>query len=351
MLLKSITLQNFRSYSKSEFSFNEGMTLIVGPNTSGKTNIIEAIWFLATGGSFRAEKDTEVIAFGKDIARIAAEVENNNGDARLEVVLTSDKLKRYTVNGVARRRLDFVGNIVCVLFSPLDLDIITGSPSLRRRFLDEVLIQVDKRYWLARTSYDKALRQRNALLERARDTGKRDEKNFLYWDDLLIEHGQTITKKREELIFFLNEQKKEVFPFQIVYDKNIISKDRLAQYYQAEMGAGVTLVGPHRDDFSLYMFDPPAGGQVAMHNMKLFGSRGQQRLAVLQLLLLELSFIEQTIGERPLLLLDDIFSELDEEHIHHVLEVISKQQTILTTTHKEFIDKHLLKSMDVIELQ
>jgi|SRR3989344_5287479 len=347
MILKHLSLQNFRSHTKSKFDFNPGTTLIVGPNTSGKTNLIEAIWFLATGGSMRAEKDTETISFGKNIARITAEVENSNGDTRLEVVLTADKLKRYSVNGVARRRLDFVGNMVCVLFSPLDLDIVSGSPSLRRRFLDETLIQVDKKYWVARTSYDKALRQRNALLEQARETGNRDEKNFAYWDDLLIEQGLTITQKREELIGFFNDQKKEVFPFHIVYDKSTISKDRLVQYYQAEMGSAVTLVGPHRDDFSIHMF----GKGDSTHNVKLFGSRGQQRLAVLQLLLLELSFIEQTIGERPVLLLDDIFSELDEGHIHHVTSLLTTQQTIMTTTHKEFIEPKLLKEITVVELE
>ena len=347
MLLKSLSLQNFRSYTKAEFAFDKDATFIVGPNTSGKTNLIEAIYLLAIGGSFRAEKDVEMIAFGKDIGRAIGVVESNGNQTKLEVVLREDAFKKYTVNGIARRRADFAGHLVAVLFSPLDLDIIVGSPSLRRRFLNDVLEQVDREYRVAHTAYVKGLRQRNALLEEARELGRRDEKRFEYWDELLIEHGQVLTKKREGLISYCNKEEKEIFPFEAFYDKSIVSKERLLQYKEAEVGAGITLVGPHRDDFSIHMFN---NKNNATHDVKLFGSRGQQRLAILQLKLLTLTFIEQMIGERPILLLDDIFSELDNEHIHHVLQLINKQQTILTTTHEEFIEKSLRKEMDVIKL-
>ena len=182
-------------------------------------------------------------------------------------------------------------------------------------------------------------------MHRIKETGVRNEKEFAYWDNLLVIQGQKITKKREEFIQYLNSSKKEILAFNIFYDKSIISQERLLQYKDAEVGAGVTLVGPHRDDFIINL-----KSKTESHDIKFFGSRGQQRLAVLQLKVLELAYIEEKSGERPVLLLDDIFSELDESHIDLVLEMIGNQQTILTTTHEEFIPRKILKEMVVINL-
>ncbi|MDP3726709.1 MAG: DNA replication and repair protein RecF [bacterium] len=343
MILKHLALQNFRSYEKIEFIFDKALTFIIGPNTSGKTNLLEAIFLLSTGKSFRAENYTQMISFGKDLARVKGRVE----DTELEVVITNEQ-KKYMVNGVSKRRVDFAGHCSCVLFSPLDLDIIVGSPGLRRDFLDFVLEQVNREYRLALTSYAKGLRQRNALLEKTQETGIRNEKQFEYWDQILIENGGVITKERGEFIEFVNTSVKDIFDFVMFYDKSIISTERLLQYKDAEVASGVTLVGPHRDDFSVSMFN---NQRQITHDIKFFGSRGQQRLTILQLKLLQLAFIEKALGERPTLLLDDIFSELDEGHINLVLEMISNQQTIITTTHKEFLDKKALKTASVIELE
>lgn len=346
MILKNIYLQNFRSYEKSEFSF-ENTTLIVGPNTSGKTNLIEAIYLLSSGKSFRTDKDVQMLKFNKEVGRVKGEIEDNE----LEVVITNglvngkSQYKKFLVNGVAKRRVDFAANLLTVLFSPQDLDIIIDSPSLRRNFLDEVLEQVDREYRIASIAYVKALRQRNALLETTRETGIRNEKQFEYWDNLVIENGTIISSKREEFIEFANSSAKDIFDFVINYDKSLISKERLLQYKEQEVLSGVTLVGPHRDDFSVSMFN---SSRNTVHDVKFFGSRGQQRLAILQLKMLELLFIEEKLGQRPVLILDDIFSELDEGHINLIFEEIGKQQTIMTTTHKEFIPKKLLKTMKII---
>ena len=349
MYLRQLSLQNFRSYKKQDFNFSKDITVIVGPNTSGKTNFLEAIFFLSRGESFKTDKDEQVIRFGEEIARISGLV----SEVRLEVIIASGTMgrgasqKKYMVNGVVKRRLDFVSNLVAVLFSPLDLDMIVGSPILRRNFLNSVIEAVDVDYRIAYLEFTKALRQRNALLERARETGIRDEKQFEYWDNILIKSGQNVIQKREELIKFINNSQKDVFDFIIIYDKSVISKERLLQYKDQELGAGVTLVGPHRDDFSITMFD---NSLQTTHDVKFFGSRGQQRLVVLQLKLLELEFIAQKIGERPILLLDDIFSELDSGHINLVLDIINKQQTIITTTHKEFIPKKMLDKVQIVSL-
>jgi DNA replication and repair protein RecF len=348
-VLKSISLQNFRSYDKKKFNFEE-TTLVVGPNTSGKSNLVEAIYLLSTGKSFRTDKDTQMLKFTEEVGRVKGVV----NDDELEVLLTNGEVnggsqyKNFLVNGVSKRRVDFAGKLLAVLFSPQDLEIIIESPALRRNFLDEVLEQVGRDYRIASIAYAKALRQRNALLEVARETGQRNEKQFEYWDNLVIENGNIITQKREEFVNFINSSPKDIFDCVVEYDKSLVSKERLAQYEREEVAAGVTLVGPHRDDFSVSMFN---GGDKTTHNVKFYGSRGQQRLAILQLKMLQLMFIEKLLGERPLFLLDDIFSELDEGHIQLILEEIGKQQTIITTTHEEFIPRKLLKSMKIMNLQ
>ncbi len=347
-MLKSISLQNFRNYALEEFKFNADTTVVIGPNTSGKTNLIEAIFLLSSGKSFRTDKDTQMINFRHDLARVKARV----SDTELEVIITNGQVggktsqfKKFLVNGVSKRRVDFVENFPAVLFSPEDLEIIVDSPSLRRRFLDNVLEQVDREYRQAITSYTKGLRQRNALLENTRENGVRNEKQFEYWDNLIIEFGEKITKKRDELIEFINNEAKDIFDFATIYDKSVISKQRLLQYKEAEVASGVTLVGPHRDDFSVSMFN---NATKTTHDIKFYGSRGQQRLTILQLKMLELLYIEKKLGQRPVLLLDDIFSELDESHIELILEMIGLQQTIITTTHKEFIPTKVLKKMQIL---
>jgi len=348
MHLKQLSLQNFRNYKKASFNFSQNTTLIVGPNTSGKSNLIEAICFLSKGGSFRVDQDEQMVRFGEEFARVKGKTQ----DKELEVVIAQEGVggklrpfKKYLVNGVGKRKVDFVGNFFAVLFAPNDLDIITGSPSKRRDFIDHIQNQTDRDYRLALSFYEKGLRVRNALLHKAKEMRIRNDKEFAYWDSLLIVQGQKITKKREDFIKYIADSKKEILDFEIFYDKSAISKDRLLQYQDAEIGAGVTLVGPHRDDFILSLKNT-----TELHNIKFFGSRGQQRLAALQLKVLELINIEKATHEQSVLLLDDIFSELDEEHIYLVLSMLGKQQTILTTAHKEFVPKKVLNKAVVIYL-
>lgn len=347
MYLKHLSLQNFRSYSKSTFAFSEGVTVILGPNTAGKTNLLEAIHLLSTGKSFKSQQDEDLIRFDQSLARVEGNLDDETNIAVVvgkgEAFGKQNLVKKYLVNNVPKRRVDFASFLPVVFFSPVDLALVTDSPGNRRRFLDHVLEQADREYRLSLVVYEKALRQRNALLQKTRETGVRNKKLFEYWDELVILHGQRITEKREDFISMLNNTKKQVFEFSITYDKSVISKERLEQYKDAEVGAGVTLVGPHRDDLFVYMDTDK--------EVKSFGSRGQQRLAVLQLKLLEMQYIEEVLDKKPLLLLDDIFSELDSGHIELVSEMIGSNQTILTTTHKEFAGNKFLKGVDMIELK
>lgn len=353
MYLNQISLQNFRSYTKSRFVFNSQTTFILGPNTSGKSNLMEAIYLLASGKSFRAEKDANMVAFGKEIGRVSGSAEQNSEVVKLEVMVTTGmvagirtQFKKFMINGVAKRRSDFVGMLPAVIFCPSDLDIIILSPSFRREFLDSVLEQVDREYRSAKSEYDKGIRQRNALLQVVKESGRRNSKHFEYWDELVIRTGQEITKKREEFIAFINSSQKDILDIQLIYDKSVISKERLAQYEREEGFSGVTLVGPHRDDFIVNMLVKKE--RVDIRN---FGSRGQQRLAVVQLKLLQIQYIEKLLGLRPILLLDDIFSELDDDHINLVTQMITYQQTIISTTHKEFIGRSHVKDSSMIELK
>ena len=343
-MLKALSLQNFRSYKKSTFDFKD-CAIIIGPNTAGKSNLVESIFLLSTGKSFRAEKDAQMVRLGNEMGRVRAKTSGND----LEVVVTIGEVagvrtqyKRYFVNGVAKRRTDFVGNLPSVLFSPQDLELVGGSPGKRREFLDNVLEQTDRDYRIAHLGYMKALKQRNAILELVKDTGRNVDKQIDYWNSLVIRNGSVVTQKREKFINDLNEAEKNVFEFRIEYDKSEISKERLEKYYDAERASGVTLVGPQRDDMYIYFEKDKM--------LKSFGSRGQQRLGVLQLKLIELNYIKERIEFSPILLLDDIFSELDEEHINLILSIIGDQQTILTTTHEEFIPKEIKGKMEVIEL-
>jgi DNA replication and repair protein RecF len=357
MVLKHLTLQNFRNYTKSNFDFSPRATIVIGSNAIGKSNLIEALFLLATGKSFRTDKDKQLLQFGKNLSRVkgslqeAEEKKEPKETEELEIIFSETPThflqKKYLINGVSKRRIDFAGQIKAVLFTPVDLDIVSGQPGNRRKFLDEILEQTDLEYAQALLIYGKGLRQRNALLEQVQKTGVRNEKVFTYWDDLLIKNGQLISRKRKELIEYINKKKKEVFDFSLVYDESTISQERLLQYKQAEVGAGVTLVGPHRDDIVIKAPNRISGKD---EEVRYFGSRGQQRLVSLELKLCHIALLKEKTETDPVLLLDDIFSELDEVNIQHVLSLMNMYQTIATTTHEEFVGKHKLTDIKMIEL-
>ncbi len=348
MILKQIHLQNFRNFPNREFKFSSKMNLLVGPNAVGKTNLLEAIFLLASRKSFRARLEEEMITAQEEIGRIKAKVLNEGQETTLEIILTRGNLngervakKKYLVNGVARKMMEFLENFRVVYFGPQDLEIIVDSPALRRDWLDLVLEQADKDYRRANFSYKRGLRQRNRLLEQIRDEGKPRSALF-FWNKLLLENGELITQKRQEFLDFINRQPAYFGKLEVFYDKSLISPQRLEKYSEEEIASGMTLVGPHRDDFEVMMEG---------RNLHIYGSRGEQRTAVFALKLGELEFIAQKIGERPTLLLDDIFSELDHQRREHLLKVIPKQQTIITTSDLHLVGKSYLQKMEVIKLE
>lgn len=344
MVLTSLELQNFRSYKKHVFNFSSGATLIVGENATGKTNILEAIMMLATGKSFRAVHDQDVVRFESELAKIAGSIAHEKELEDVGMYITRGMLqgqrapiKKFLVHGISRRATDMAKHLHAVLFWPEDLELITDSPSMRRKYLDTVLSQTDSEYRRSLASYEKGLRQRNMLLDRIhKRLATRGQ--LLFWDQLLIKSGGYITSKREEYTAFTRQVKDlDIKTFQLVYEPSRISASRLAQYASEEVAAKSTLVGPHRDDFHILMETSNKERNV---NVREFGSRGEQRSAVLWLKCVEVSYSTHVYGERPVVLLDDIFSEFDRKHRDIVRLLITKQQTILTTA-----DTHIEKEL------
>ncbi len=333
-MIQKIRLQNFRNLKDEVHEFSDRITVIVGPNASGKTNLLESIFMLSNGKSFKSNLESELINIEKNFARVKGMV---NDDEKLEIILSKEKYKKFLVNGVPKRLVDFNGIFKVILFAPQDLDLVTSSPSLRRKFLDNALSLIDKEYHRAIISYEKGLRQRNKILwdirEHANTISGKDR--LLFWDQLLIKNGDYIAKSREDFINFINQTppiNKENLT--VVYDKSVINESRLEKYAIAEVASATTLVGPHRDDFIF---------KLNNKNMSSFGSRGEQRIAVLWLKLAELAYVEKSSEDllaqarKPTLLLDDIFSELDEKHREIVFKISKNQQTIITTADPDFL--------------
>ena len=286
----------------------------MGENGSGKSNLMEAVYMLATGKSFRADREDEMLKYGEGFFRVIGQIRQMGQIGQMEITM-ADARKRFLINGVPRRQIDFVGKMRAVLFCPQDMELVTGSPGGRRRYLDFVISQMDREYRRCLISYEKGLRQRNKLLEMIRE-GLAQRSQLFFWDKLLIKNGEYITLKRGEYLEGLAE-----------YDKSVISEARLKQYEVEEVAAAATLVGPHRDDFVV---------NIDGRDVSKYGSRGEQRMAVLGLKEKEIEYLffdSAQDSQQPLLLLDDILSELDHKHRDEVQKMVKDYpgQVIMTT--------------------
>lgn len=356
-MINSITFKNFRNYEKREFNFGEGVTFIVSANATGKTNILEGIYFLSTGKSFKAKKEEEMIKNGAEIANVSANLISMNNKLRLSAVITRGVVdigkenlervpkKRLLVNEIPRRVIDFAGNLKTTLFLPEDMDIVTGSPSKRRAYLDQVISQVDRNYRKSVLIYERGVRQRNKLLWRIREEGL-SRSHLLFWNQLLIKNGNYITDKRNELIEYINSLGK----CHLEYDSSAISEGRLEQYKKEEIASATTLVGPHRDDFKFLQVDKQGLVGSTSRDLASFGSRGQQRMEVLYLKIAELKYIEEKTKTKPILLLDDIFSELDHEHREIVMNSFNNHQVIITSADEHNLPNVNLSSIKIVNL-
>lgn len=350
MLLKKLRLTNFRNLPTVDLEFSDRVVFI-GKNAQGKSNLLEAIYFLATTKSPRADLDLQLIKQDEVFCRVEGDIEEQGETTNLEIAMQKKEEggleKRVRVNGISRRTLDYIGNLVVVYFAPEDINLVTGPPALRRWHIDLTLAQVDRHYKNALTDYSSALTSRNRVLKRIREgLAQIDELEF--WTESILKAGAIVAEKREnffekvnnrELVF---EQSEEWGKLNLIYHQNILSPERLQQYQAREIASATSLIGPHRDDFTFILDDK---------NLAHFGSRGQQRLAVLELKLAELNFIKDFQQTTPILVLDDVFSELDEAHRELVIKVVGQQQTILSVVEQTQLPKDFLKSVQMIKVE
>lgn len=340
MHLKNINLFNFRNYSALDLKLDEKPTILVGDNAAGKSNLLEAVYFLSTTKSGRVDEERELIKQGEEVTRLQV-----TGDSeQLEIILQNSNQsfsKKVKVNGVPKRVVDYIGNLPAVIFYPWDINMVTGSPSLRRWHLDMALAQVDAHYKKALTQYEQVLVNRNRVLKRIKEKqGRIDELD--YWTSELIKNGQIIQNTREAFLQSLNQFISPLGEFIFEYRQSELSQEKLDQYNGREIQAAATLIGPHRDDFVV---------KIDGRNLARFGSRGEQRLATLAFKLATLEYMALSLGKRPILLLDDVFSELDESHREAVVEVVSRQQTILSAVELQNLPKEFLKNARILKVE
>ncbi len=346
MFLKKLNLTNFRNYASLELEFDHRPTILVGNNAAGKSNILEAVYLLSTSKSLRVETEDELIKQGESFARAEGFLENA-GDLALLVMINRPSKevlfrKKVLVNGVSRRVVDFIGNLPAVIFYPSDINLVTGSPSLRRWHLDLSLAQIDPQYKKALTSYEQFLTARNRVLKRIREGhGRKDELD--YWTGELVKNGQVISEKRMVFFSFINPAVAgPLGEFRFGYKPSEVTVEKLTETNGREVAAAATLIGPHRDDFDILLEN---------RNIAHFGSRGEQRTGTLAFKLAQLEYMAKILGKRPILLLDDVFSELDADHRAHVVAVVSKQQTIIATVELENIPQDFLNAARILRVE
>ena len=341
MKIKKLFLQNFRNYERENFEFSDGLNILFGKNGQGKTNCAEAVFYLCTGTSLRIRHDKQLIRMGAECANIVAEAENRYGRVTIEADIYENK-REIRVNGSKiHKNADLMGHINSVFFSPGELRLIQDGPDERRRFMNISISQTSPAYYTALLRYNKILDQRNTLLK------NRDVNLVLdtlpVWDEQLCKYAAIIVKKRAEFVEKLAPYAKEYHAFLTdggeelvikpdrIYEReeSEISKKlltRLENNYEKDLRLGFTTVGPHRDDLEVTI-----GGVDA----KAYASQGQTRTAALALKLSEVQIFKALSGESPILVLDDVMSELDLPRRKKLLKCISELQTVLTCTHTE----------------
>jgi len=341
MYISKILLQNFRSHEKKLLEFDKKANLIFGENGSGKTNILEAIYFLASGKSFRASTSSQLIKWGEKVMSVRAKIVDKQGENEVEVQLWRDEdgslKRRFLIDKVVKTRAKYWGKVKMVVFEPEDIRLIIGSPGRRRDFLDNIFANTEWRYASALSQYRKALKHRNELLDLIA-SGASQKTELFYWDQSLIKNAEIIQNYRLEMIksannFFREHSDTEMAKLSINYQASTINEEKLEKLYPLELRSGYTKCGPHLEDFSINYadFDTPD------KNLAFWGSRGQQRLAILGLRLAQINYLEEKYDEEPILLLDDIFSELDENHREIVVDICHKYQSIFTSAEPDSV--------------
>ena len=361
MRVERLSLTTFRSYSTLEVSFPDGPQVVVGPNATGKTSLLEAIVVLGTARSHRAGQDGELVSWGAEFARLEAEVGGTaQGSDKVEMVIartaTGGGRKRVLVNGVARRPAALGATLPVVLFAPEDMLLVVGSPGLRRNSLDTLIAQTVPASATTMSTYARALTQRNNLLRQVRE-GMAAPDELRYWDEVVINDGAQIVDWRRatlaQLSGPLSAAHQEIAPGEEPLELRYLTnaepqatettrdalRRRLIDTRDKEMWNGATLIGPHRDDIAFVSDERELASSA---------SRGQQRTAILAYKLAQLDLLTLSVGQPPLLLLDDVFSELDPDRRAHLVRRIGAlPQAFVTTTTTDDLDPALVAASTV----
>lgn len=341
MIIKSIELKNCRNYRDLNISFDKGTNILYGDNAQGKTNVLEAIFLSATTKSHKGSRDKEIIHFEEDEAHIRTYLDRDGMEYRVDMHLRRNKSKGIAVNGQKLKKAsELIGLLNVVFFSPEDLSIIKNGPSERRRFVDIELCQLDKYYIYNLNQYNKIINQRNKLLKDFYMNPDLKE-TMSIWDSQLVDYGKKIIERRKVFVDQLNEiiygihrnlsgGKEEL---RIIYEPDVESdmlQQKLNVNRERDIKYKMTSVGPHRDDFSFHIKKTDVEGNEI--DIRKYGSQGQQRTAALSLKLSEIELVKRITKDYPVLLLDDVLSELDSHRQNYLLNNIGDIQTIITCT-------------------
>lgn len=346
MFIESLKLQNYRNYESLDLKLADGTNVLYGDNAQGKTNILEAIYLCALGRSHRGTKDRELIQFDRDEAHVRLGARKDGVPVRIDIHLKKGRGKGVAVNGMPLRRMsDLFGELHVVFFSPEDLSIVKNGPSERRKFLDMELCQLDPVYTYHLANYTKVVVQRNHLLK---DLEEKPElmDTLDVWDSQLVRYGSEVIRRRREFTSQIAEIVGRTHAgisggeesLRVSYEPNVTEEEfaeKLRRMRPRDLGARATLSGPHHDDLKF---------EIGGIDVRRFGSQGQQRTAALSLKLAEIELVKMRTGDSPVLLLDDVLSELDTKRQVHLLAEIRNVQTIVTCTG---LDDFILKNLHI----
>jgi DNA replication and repair protein RecF len=359
LFLKSLRLQQFRNYEQADLTFSSVVNLFIGNNAQGKTNILEAIYLLALARSHRAHHDRELIQWDQATANVLASVDKRYGECELQMTVSKNG-KQVRVNGLQQKKMsEFIGQLNVVLFAPEDLELVKGSPNIRRNFLNMEISQIYPSYVHHLRQYIRALDHKNKLLRTWHQISSEQQQMLTIFNEQLAINAAKILKIREEFLRKLRFWSKKIHDgisnqtedLDIQYHSSLavdLDKDdsvlieevmvKLEMVKEKEIRQGNALIGPHRDDLLFF---------INQREVAKYGSQGQQRTAALSVKLAEIELIQEMVGEYPILLLDDVLSELDELRQTHLIHTFQdKVQTFITTTSIANIDMNLIGHAD-----
>lgn len=355
MFIKKLMLINYRNYEKLDINFGKGVNVFIGDNAQGKTNILEAIYYCAFAKSHRTTRDRELINWNNHESYISLGIAKERLDKKIDIKILKDGKKAIKVNSIKINKIgELFGIFNVVMFSPEDLKIVKDSPGVRRRFIDMELCQLNKKYYYNLVQYNKVLNERNVVLKNK----NLSEEMLDIYDEQLSSYGEYVIKERLKYVEKLNyygakvhkdiTSNKENIEFK--YQSTIKNLSNIKEnFYEAlkksrkkDIEKGVSTIGPHRDDFSIFINNV---------DIKNFGSQGQQRTAVLTIKFASLRIIKEITGEYPVLLLDDVLSELDFSRKKYILSTIGEIQTVITCTGIEDIYSYLDSNSKIFKVK